>query len=69
MMCIGRNHSDKSAERYYDFLRSVNNEEFRKEFREKYPDTRRGDYWSGKSREEKMKTWIKTWTKNAWLDR
>ena len=64
-----RNHSDKSVERYYGFLRSVNNAELRKKFCEKYSDTRRGDYWSGKSREEKMELGLRLGLKmRGWTD-
>ena len=64
-----RNHSNKSVERYYEFLRSVDNEELRKKFHKKYSGTRRGDYWSGKSREEKMKLGLRLGLKmRGWTD-
>ena len=48
------------AQQYLEFIKLANNKEHpdykknRKAFEEKYENTNRGDYWSGKSREEKI---------------
>ena len=64
-----RNHNDKSVHRYYDFLRSVSNKELKKKFKEKYSGTERGDYWSGKTRKEKMELGLRLGLKmRGWTD-
>ena len=58
---------DHAAQRYLEFLNVVNTTDSneRKEkhtaFKQKYPDTARGDYWSGKSREEKADQGLKAY--------
>lgn len=64
-----RNHRDQTVDRYYDFLRSVGNKELRKKFNKKYSGTQHGDYWSGKSRKEKMELGLKLGLKmRGWTD-
>ena len=57
---------DSTAQRYWEFLDVANtfdsDERERKHtaFKQKYPNTDRGDYWSGKSRKEKSKEGIES---------
>ena len=61
---------DSVAERYLEFLDLVNSKncsdytENRKAFEAKYENTHRGDYWSGKSREDKVTQGVNKQPKN-----